>query len=141
MSIREWVVENQSKYKDKEIMIVTGCKELKVARDSFLRTLNKMGVYMTNTETNTNEICLTEEEIRNKYDYKYIIQKAAQKISRGKFYKEQDFRDSVTKLNPNNFRRGADLAEFEQYKGKAGNVIYWGHPESIQKMKDDGIFQ
>ena len=82
---------------------------------------------------------VSEEDIRKKHDPYYQIERAAEGISEGIFYTEADFRSSVVKINTSVFRRPADNEMFAKYKGRAGSVVYWGHPERIKKLKEEGV--
>ena len=40
------------------------------------------------------------------------------------------------------YKHIVDRPEFEPYRGKAsGGVYYWGHPDSIAAMKEDGVLK
>lgn len=84
---------------------------------------------------------ITEAEIREKYDKKYIVQKHAKMIKEGEFYDEDSF-IRFCSLNPRvpGFRKALDSPEFKIYKGKADGDVYWGHPSSVEKLKNDGTF-
>ena len=83
---------------------------------------------------------LSEQDLRDRYDWGYKIKKALESIPDGEFYEESTFRE-MSGVPVQHFRRFADSGEFEDYKGKAQNKMYWGHPDAVKRMKDDGILQ
>lgn len=92
-----------------------------------------------NTEKQTVGIIgLNEEQFRQKYDIKHIITQAAIKLQRGNYIAEVDFIRSCN-LKSGGYKQHVDNAEFAKYKGRAGGIIYWSHPDSISKLKQEGI--
>jgi len=83
---------------------------------------------------------LSEQDLRDKYDWGYKIKKAVESIPEGQFYEEPAFRE-MSGVPIAHFRRFADSGEWDDYKGRAQHKIYWGHPTAIKRMKDDGILQ
>lgn len=83
---------------------------------------------------------ISETDLLRKHDILFQIQEAVKLLPKGRFFTEAEFKE-FAKIHSPQFRSRADLPEFEQYKGKAGSVLYWGHPESIKKFKDRGTFQ
>lgn len=82
---------------------------------------------------------LTEADLRRKHDIGYIVRLKAAEIEKGVFYPEADFiRLSGIKVS-SGYRTALDHPDLTKYKGRAGGVTYWGHPESIRKMKDETI--
>lgn len=83
---------------------------------------------------------LTETELRQKYDLRFIIQKKVTTIETGVFYSEADFIRLCGIRPQGGYRAILDHPSFHKYHGKApGGVVYWGHPDSIQKMKNETI--
>ena len=78
-------------------------------------------------------------ELRSKHDNKFIIQTNAEKLEKDIFLTDSEFKTSC------NFNTGykdaIERSEFSQYKGKAGSTIYWSHPDSIKKLKDEGVLK
>lgn len=82
---------------------------------------------------------ISETDIRQKHDLYFKINQAAQSIEEGKFYTEVDFRECIVRVSAAAFRRPADDDGFVRYKGRASGITYWGHPKSIQKLKDERV--
>ena len=96
----------------------------------------------TMTATTTKKtIGISIEELRSKHDIFYIVQKTVESLEKDVFYQNSDF---IVKCNfPSNsgYRETLERKEFESYRGKAGSSIYWGHPESIGKLKEEGVLR
>lgn len=95
------------------------------------------------TETKETQISqkmgLSESEVRQKHDINYIISTALQTVKPGTFYKKDEIL-KLAKIRPNMPGVNDVLLINEKYYGRAsGNVIYWSHPESIEKLKNEGI--
>jgi len=81
---------------------------------------------------------LTEAEVRAKHDNHFKVTKAAQALEKGIYIENRDFVASL-KLSGTSHLRWTGNTAFDKYRGRAGSVTYWSHPESIQKMKNDGV--
>ena len=82
---------------------------------------------------------LTETELRAKHDNHYKVVKAAQALERGFYIENRDFTAALS-LSGTSHSRWTGNTAFDKYRGKAGGITYWSHPESIAKMKADGVF-
>jgi len=80
-------------------------------------------------------IGISEDELRKKHDVKYIIRQAAMKLKKDKYVMDNDFIKKCNLGMQTGYRQSMEDAEFTKYKGRAGRITYWSHPESIQKMK------
>lgn len=83
--------------------------------------------------------CLSEAELRQKYDVFYIVKQAAEKLKTGVFVPESEFARQAGLRGQQGSRLALDNAELGKYHGKAGGTVYWSHPESIAKMKKETI--
>ena len=83
--------------------------------------------------------CLTEDELRRKYDVFYIVKQAADKLRVGVFVPESEFARQAGLRGQQGSRMALDNPELNRYHGKAGGTVYWSHPDSITKMKKETI--
>ena len=67
-----------------------------------------------------------------------IVTKAAGSLIRGVYIQEAEFIKQMNIRQPG-YRQVLDSADYAKYKGRAGGVTYWSHPESILKMKNEGV--
>lgn len=82
---------------------------------------------------------LTETDLRKRHDNAYKITKVASEIKEGVFVEEQTFIQQCKIKQHAGYRRIIERPEYDQYHGKADGLVYWGHPKSIKKMKQEGI--
>ena len=86
-------------------------------------------------------IGISESELRKKHDTKYIIGQEVAKLEKGIYLMDADFINRCSLRSQIGYRQFLDDADFAKYKGKAGGIIYWSHPDSIAKMKSEGILR
>jgi hypothetical protein len=48
---------------------------------------------------------------------------------------DQEFREAC-EIPPQDWRRHADLDEFEMYRWRYKTILYWAHPRTIEAMKE-----
>lgn len=104
----------------------------------FYEEFGPMGKTPLGQETSGLTDGLTEEQLRMKHDNTYQIREALKKLEPGVYVPQATL---VRKLNLRPpYKETMELPEFDKYRGKAsGGIVYWGHPESIRRMKDEGI--
>lgn len=90
-------------------------------------------------ETQPTINCLTEDELRRKYDVFYIVKQAADKLRFGVYVPEAEFARQAGLRGQQGSRMALDNPELNKYHGKAGGTVYWSHPDSISKMKKEAI--
>lgn len=90
-------------------------------------------------ETQPTINCLTEDELRRKYDVFYIVKQAADKLRFGVYVSEAEFARQAGLRGQQGSRMALDNPELNKYHGKAGGTVYWSHPDSIAKMKKEAI--
>jgi len=82
---------------------------------------------------------LTEEQLRSKHDMRYIIETKCKELKKGTYLPQGEF---VQFCGINAGARYKDILEHPKHNdfhGKAGGTVYWGHPDSIRKLKDEGV--
>ena len=159
MSITEFLRENAGKYPDRKSLIAACIQELncspKNVQNAFYDVQKSKNPIRFGSEPVTGPTPvphptlsgLSELELRQKHDVKYIIKQAALKLpppngkGEGTFVTENEFIKQCNIQSQSGFRLSLAGEEFSAYKGKAGGVTYWAHPESITKMKNEGILR
>jgi hypothetical protein len=95
---------------------------------------------LININHNSNK--MTEEELRSKYDNKFILRNAVAKLEKGVYTPENEFISNCKIKVSSGYRMAVDSEEFLVFRGVApGGVVYWSHPESISRMKTEGILK
>jgi DNA-directed RNA polymerase subunit M/transcription elongation factor TFIIS len=81
---------------------------------------------------------LTEDQFRSKYDLRFIVASKCKELKRGIYLSMYEF-VKFCGITPGSGYRDLMLGpDYEPYRGKVRGEIYWSHPDSIKKMKDEG---
>ncbi len=79
---------------------------------------------------------LTKDQLRSMLNIRNIVINELNKIERGKFWPDGAF---VRRFQgKSGYRNVLDSPETVPYRGKGDGKIFWGHPESIYEMKNEG---
>lgn len=148
MSATKFLRENAYRFSDRKSLI-QACIETGIpyksahnAFDDIQRSRNPIEFCNSISEAETlpaKSYGLSESELRQKHDVRFIIKQAAEKLEKGIFIMDADFVKQCNMRSQTGYRQFIEASEFSKYKGRAGGVIYWSHPESISKMKSEGI--
>lgn len=92
-----------------------------------------------NGEPAKRKIGITEAELRAKFDLTFIVKNKVREIPKGEFLSRSEFIQFCNLKGMSGYVAVIDHPEFDSYKGKAGSSEYWGHPDSIAKMKSDHV--
>ncbi len=80
---------------------------------------------------------LTEEQVRIMFDIRAIVLSELRKLNRGEYWRDSDF---VRRFQGKaGYRSVLDSPDAAPYRGKASGQVLWSHPDSIQKMRNDGV--
>ncbi len=80
---------------------------------------------------------LTEKDLRSMFDIRSIVGKELNTLQKGEFWKDADF---VRRFQGKGaYRSVLESPEAQKYRGKAQGQVFWSHPESIARMKLDGV--
>ena len=88
---------------------------------------------------------ITEDQLRQKHDVVYILSQVFTKIEAEEetvFYEKSDIIKRAN-LSPGypGISTVLESEDFKKYSGRAGSVVYWGKPEAITKLKEEGIMR
>lgn len=76
-------------------------------------------------------------EFRLKYDVRSIVGQAVKHLEKGRMLTQQEF---VRRYNIRGaYRDILEGPEFKQYRGKVSGTVYWGHPDDIAQLKNEGL--
>ena len=79
---------------------------------------------------------ISEAEIRAKHDNMFKLRTAIKSLRKGFYLTDQQMR-ATTKIAINFWRSYADSPEFDKFRIKLGDQLYWGVPECIKKLRED----
>lgn len=82
---------------------------------------------------------ISEAQLRAKHDLRFIVESKCTELKKGVFMTQAEFVQSC-KINPSAGYRGViEHPEYDKFHGRASGTIYWSHPDSIKKLKDEGV--
>ena len=82
---------------------------------------------------------ITEDQIRQRHDMFYKLKKALESINAGEFIEEQKVLKQLGMWGKPGYRSAVEANEIKAYRGKADGTVYYGHPERIQALKEEGV--
>ena len=152
MSVKNWIQNNMHQYtKEKRKAFFEECSKKNNCSLEYARVALYRYGKINNTQPksskkqvvqhNKNIPFLTDKEISERHDIYYKIRQAAQTLREGQYIEDIYFKECLVKVPTNIYRRPSDNSEFDKYKGKAGGKTYWGHPESINQKKQEGVLK
>ena len=147
MGPTEWLRANKDGYNTHK-EIIEACMEATGATYNSAKTqlrrvrqqLNPSQSHnITPTSMQQTNIGISESELRAKFDLNFIVQQAAKKLEKATFLSESEFIKLCNLRGMSGYRSVIDHPDFKDYRGRAGGQTYWSHPESIMKMKTEGV--
>lgn len=82
---------------------------------------------------------LSEEQIREKHDMFFRILHYVKSIPEGQFTDETSMLRQLELIGKPRYKEAISRPELKEYKGKVDGVVYYGHANSIKKLKSEGI--
>ncbi len=93
----------------------------------------------TTEKTQTHRGALSAEQLRSMHDIRSIVMnelKSLRKTDGGEFWLDADF---VRRFRGRaGYRSILESPDAAPYRGKGDGKVYWSHPDSIKKMKQEG---
>lgn len=81
-------------------------------------------------------------EFRQKYDALEIIRQGARALKKGNVVLQQDFISELKLPGGVGYKDKLEASEFEPFRGQVNaNKIYWGHPDDIERLKEEGLLK
>ena len=82
---------------------------------------------------------LSEEQLRAKHDVRFIIATKLKELKPGSFLSRSEFIQFCGIRAGQGYSDVLEHPNFDAYHGKAGGVVYFSHPDSIRKLKTEGV--
>ena len=82
---------------------------------------------------------LSEEQLRAKHDIRFIIATKLKELKQGSFLSRSEFIQFCGIRPGQGYSDVLEHPNYDPYHGKAGGVIYFSHPDSIRKLKSEGV--
>jgi hypothetical protein len=149
LSAPEWVRINFSRFDIESDCINAGTEELGIKRNTVRDAVTKFKkkickqhpITAVQTYKTSSSIGLSIEDIRNKHDVIYQIEKAITQIPKGRYIPDSEFREVFVKCSSEQYRAKSGLEKFSKNKGSAKGITYWGTTADIKRLKNEGILQ
>jgi len=84
---------------------------------------------------------ITEDELRERHDVKFIMARKLSELNKVMFLTEAEFVKSCGLRSLTGYRSFLDLNVNNKYRGRVSGIVYYSHPESIEKLKMEGTLQ
>lgn len=83
----------------------------------------------------------TEGQLREKHDMFFMVYSYVSKIPKGSYIEEIHMLKELGLLGKPRYRDAISRHELKENKGRVDGVNYYGHIESIKKLKSEGVLQ
>jgi hypothetical protein len=149
MNLANYLRENAPRFSNQEDLFNacisdTGFNIKKIKTAWYDTKRSKKSPALTRILSSNNQsprIGISGSELKEKYNLKCIIQKAANSLQKDLFLTEAEFIQFANIRSRGSYKQYLDDKSFVQYKGKVENIIYWSHPESIREKINDGTLR
>ena len=84
-------------------------------------------------------IGMSEDQFRAKFDLRFIVESKCKTLQRGIFLSMSEFVKFCGIVPSSGYRDIMLHSDFDDYRGKVRGEIYWSAPESINKLRSEGI--
>ena len=84
-------------------------------------------------------IGLTEAQLRAKYDIRFIVATKCKELKQGVYLTRAEFVKFCGIRPGQGYTDVINHPDYDVYRGKAGGDVFYSHPDSIKKLKSDGV--
>lgn len=84
---------------------------------------------------------LSEDQLRQKHDMFFIVRSYIDKLPVGQFIEEAQMLRELGLYGKPRYRDAITRTELRDNKGKVDGTTYYGHIDSIRKLKQEGVLQ
>ena len=84
-------------------------------------------------------IGLTEAQLRAKYDIRFIVANKCKELKPGVYLTRAEFVKFCGIRPGQGYTDVINHPDYDAYRGKAGGDIFYSHPDSIKKLKSEGV--
>ena len=82
---------------------------------------------------------LTEAQLRAKYDIRFIVANKCKELKPGVYLTRAEFVKFCGIRPGQGYTDVINHPDYDAYRGKAGGDIFYSHPDSIRKLKSEGV--
>ncbi|MDO8640224.1 MAG: hypothetical protein Q7R33_01660 [Nitrosarchaeum sp.] len=138
VTVSKWLKKNLKPNATKEDTIQACMRDLKKSRSHILKEYNRVKTKV-NVNVNVSPVGLSEADFRARHDGLFIIRHAVKQLKNDRLITDAEFREHFCKIDSSKFRAKSEISEFDKYHGRAKGVIYWSHPTTIEKFKQEAL--
>ena len=84
-------------------------------------------------------IGLTEAQLRAKYDIRFIVATKCKELKQGVYLTRAEFIKFCGIRPGQGYTDVINHPDYDAFRGKAGGDVFYSHPDSIRKLKSEGV--
>ena len=81
---------------------------------------------------------ITIDELRKRHDVDYKVSEALKSLNVNEFIEKDELIKRIG-LRHGYPRLSATIDSYKEFQGKADSKVYYGHPDSIAELKEEGV--
>lgn len=143
--IIKWLMSNINNYPNKKACFTAGAKKFNKDRRSienrYYNHIHDKGTIPAPKKVVQGNGGISEAQLRSRFDIAFIVDQVVSKLEKGVYIPESEFIVMADIRHITGFRTILESEKYDKYKGKGGSVVYWSHPDSIQKMKEEHVLR
>ena len=83
---------------------------------------------------------ITEQDFRRQFDNRYILREAVKELKKGQLVDQRKFIQNLKLIGT--YKDILEEADFEPFRGKiSSDKIFWSHPDTITKLKEESLLR
>lgn len=99
----------------------------------------KEGELIEISEPTEQAIGLTEAQLRAKYDVRFIVATKCKELKPGVYLTKSEFINFCGIRPGQGYTDVISHPDYDAFRGKVSGQVYYSHPDSIRKLKSDGV--
>ena len=84
-------------------------------------------------------IGLTEAQLRSMYDIRFIVATKCKELKQGVFLSRAEFVQFCGIRPGQGYTDVINHPDYDAFRGKVAGQVYYSHPDSIRKLKSEGV--
>lgn len=106
----------------------------RACKHNFERPINYVELEITEQA-----VGLTEAQLRAKYDIRFIVGSKCKELKQGVYLTRAEFVKFCGIRPGQGYTDVINHPDYDAYRGKAGGDVFYSHPDSIKKLKSEGV--
>ena len=97
------------------------------------------GLIELSSEPVEQAVGLTEAQMRAKYDIRFIVANKCKELKPGVYLTRAEFVKFCGIRPGQGYTDVINHPDYDMFRGKAGGDIFYSHPDSMKKLKSEGV--